>query len=186
MSITFSIRSDTQPQAQPAPVTARQLAAFRSFARERGELVGTDALDDAGYLAFEFEARVCPWSWATIAGIFGDSEAVIAVVEEAQFEGLNVRFWKDPDTATIMMGVANRADGTREMNLANGNAYALLDALGAPRDASGEIDLDELVDAIGDPATRRHLERQGMSTYLDQLDTMAAAPSAQGKRLVWA
>ena len=184
--ITFTVRSDAELRAKPAVVTARQLATFRAFARQHGQLVGVYDDDDFGYLAYGFEARVCPWSWATIAGLFGDSEAVIAVVEEAQFEGLNVRFWKDPDTATIMMGIANRADGTRGMNLANGNAYALLDALGAPRDACGDIDLAELVDAISDPATRRHLERQGMSTYLDQLDTMAAAPSAQGKRLVWA
>ena len=118
--------------------------------------------------------------------MFGDSEAVIAVVEEAQFEGLNVRFCKDPATATIMMGVATSADGTREMLLANGNAYALLDALGAPRDACGDLDLSDLVDAIADPATRRHLERQGMNTYLEQLDAMATAPLAEGKRLVWA
>ncbi len=85
-----------------------------------------------------------------------------------------------------MMGVATSADGTREMLLANGNAYDLLDALGAPRDACGELDLSDLVDAIADPATRRHLERQGMGTYLAQLEVMATAPSAEGKRLVWA
>ncbi len=62
MSITFSIRGDATPTAKPAPVTARQFAAFRSFARERGELVGTEAADDTGYLATDFEARVCPWS----------------------------------------------------------------------------------------------------------------------------
>ncbi|MEP3145474.1 hypothetical protein [Qipengyuania citrea] len=186
MSITFSIRSDAKLTAKPAPVTARQLAAFRAFARQHGQLIGVYDDEDFGYLAYGFEARVCPWSWATIAGIFGDSEGVIAVVEEAQFEGLNVRFWKDTKTAAIMMGVATSADGTRDMSLANANAYALLDALGAPRDPCGDLDLPDLLDAINDPATRRHLERQGMATYLEQLDAMTTAPASLGKRLVWA
>ena len=121
-----------------------------------------------------------------IAGLFGDSEAVIAVVEEAQFEGLNVRFWKDEESASIMMGVSTTPDGTTEMQLSNANAYALLAAIGAQRDATGEIDLADLTSAITDPATRRYLEREGMDTYLGQLDAMASQRSRNGKRLVWA
>ena len=184
--ITFSLRSDAELRAKPAVVTARQLAAFRAFARQHGQLVDVYGDDDFGYLAYGFEARVCPWSWATIAGLFGDSEAVIAVVEEAQFEGLNVRFWKDEESASIMMGVSTTPDGTTEMQLSNANAYALLAAIGAQRDATGEIDLADLTSAITDPATRRYLEREGMDTYLGQLDAMASQRSRNGKRLVWA
>jgi hypothetical protein len=149
--ITFSLRSDAELRAKPAVVTARQLAAFRAFARQHGQLVGVYDDDDFGYLAYGFEARVCPWSWATIAELFGDSEAVIAVVEEAQFEGLNVRFWKDERSASIMMDVSATPDGTTEMQLSNANAYALLAAIGAERDATGEIKLADLTSAITDP-----------------------------------
>ena len=184
--ITFTVRSDAELHAAPAVVTTRQLAAFRAFARQHGQLVGVYDDDDFGYLAYGFEARACPWSWATIAGLFGDSEAVIAVIEEAQFEGLNVRFWKDDATASIMMGVSATLDGTHAMQLSNGNAHALLAALGAADAATGDLELDELSAAISDPATRRHLEREGMNTYLEQLDKMARQQSYSGKRLVWA
>ena len=72
--ITFTVRSDAELRAKPAVVTARQLAAFRAFARQHGQLVDVYDDDDFGYLAYGFEARVCPWSWATIAGLFGDSD----------------------------------------------------------------------------------------------------------------
>ncbi|MBU0556455.1 MAG: hypothetical protein KKF13_10830, partial [Alphaproteobacteria bacterium] len=102
------------------------------------------------------------------------------------FEGLNVRFWKDERSASIMMGVSATPDGTTEMQLSNANAYALLAAIGAERDATGEIKLADLTSAITDPATRRYLEREGMDTYLGQLDAMASQRSQNGKRLVWA
>lgn len=186
MSITFSVRNNAILHAKPAIITARQLAAFRSFAREQGHLVGAANDADFGYLAFDFEARVCPFALATIAALFDYDEAVISVVEEAQFEGLNVRFWKDLQTDTIIMAVAQSVDGTRSVELADFNARALLDILGANAVDCDDLDLAELVDAIDDPATRRHLEREGMATYLEQLDAMASQPSLEGKRLVWA
>ena len=186
MSITLSIRNDAILHAKPATITARQLAAFRSFAREQGELIGTENNSDFGYLAFDFEARVCPFALATIAALFDYDEAVISIVEEAQFEGLNVRFWKDLQTDTIIMVVAPSVDGTRSMELADFNARALLDVLGANEVDCDDLDLAEVVNVIGDPATRRHLEREGMAAYLEQLDAMASQPSLEGKRLVWA
>ena len=119
---------------------------------------------DFGYLAYGFEARVCPWSWATIARLFGDSEAVIAVFEEAQFLGLNVRFWKDTETAPIMMGVANSPDRTSSLTLANAKANALLESIGCRSGSPGQIDLPELACCLADPATRRNLERSGLET----------------------
>ena len=178
MTITFTFRSNLPVQAKPAIITARQLAAFRSFARDHGQLVG-------GFLAYGFEARVCPLSWATIARLFDDSEAVIAVVEEAQFLGLNVRFWKDNAAAAIMMGVATTPDGSRSLILNDAAADALLETLGQRGNVLGDIDVPELARCIANPATRRHLGHNGLSDILDHLDAVVKQPPFADTRLVW-
>jgi hypothetical protein len=121
MSITFFLSVDRKADAAPAVITARQLAAFRAFARERGQLLEDE--DDDPLVSCSFEARVCPWSLASICAIFDHDVGVIAVVEEAQFRGLNVRFWHDDATRTITMRVASTPDGAADSNLANGNAF---------------------------------------------------------------
>ena len=83
MSITFFLSVDRKADAAPAVITARQLAAFRAFARERGQLLEDE--DDDPLVSCSFEARVCPWSLASICAIFDHDVGVIAVVEEAQF-----------------------------------------------------------------------------------------------------
>lgn len=186
MTITFSVRSDAQITAKPAVVTARQLAAFRSFARAQGHLVGMFDDPDFGYLAYGFEARVCPCSWAAIARLFGDSEAVIAVVEEAQFLGLNVRFWKDAETAAIMMAVAHSPDGSRSLDLPDEPAGTLLESVGLASKWVGDLDLAELARCIGDPATRRYLERSGLADTLQHLDALGELRHNDIRRLVWA
>ena len=68
MSITFFLSVDREADAAPAVITARQLAAFRAFARERGHLLEYE--DDDPLVSCSFEARVCPWSLASICAIF--------------------------------------------------------------------------------------------------------------------
>ena len=79
-----SVRSGAGPQL-PAVGTLRDA--------RRGELLDHD--DEDPLVACSFEARVCPWSLASICALFDYDEGVIAVVEEAQFRGLNVRFDRD-------------------------------------------------------------------------------------------
>ena len=114
MSITFSLAVQQRAVAKPAIITARQLAAFRAFARERGELIEDD--DDDPLVSASFEARVCPWSLASICALFDHDEAVIAVVEEAQFRGLTIRFWRDDATRSIRMCVGSSPDGAADID----------------------------------------------------------------------
>jgi hypothetical protein len=95
MTVTFQLKTKTTAVSQPAVVTKHQLSAFRAFAQASGYLVGVFDDLDFTYLEEGFDARVCPWSWATLARIFGNEELVISVIEEAQFLGLNVRFWQN-------------------------------------------------------------------------------------------
>lgn len=185
MTITFQLRSKSNPASKPAVITARQLAAFRTFARSHGHLVGMFDDEEFNYLDYGFEARVCPWSWATLARIFDDSEAVIAVIEEAQFLGLNVRFWKDTEGCMIMMAISTTPDGCRPMDLSMQNGRALLNVLGKRLSRHGEIDLFELREILSHNPTRRHIERSGMQSYLEQLDRMADCPTIDDTHLVW-
>ncbi|MDF0490763.1 hypothetical protein PX554_21765 [Sphingomonas sp. H39-1-10] len=184
MSITFFLSVDRKADAAPAVITARQLAAFRAFARERGQLLEDE--DDDPLVSCSFEARVCPWSLASICAIFDHDVGVISVVEEAQFRGLNVRFWRDDATRTITMHVATTPDGASEINLANGNAYRVLDALRLADDNRGSIPITELRDTLGQPYVRRDLGHLNDGRYLERFDSLAAQVATSDEiRMVW-
>ena len=184
MTITFHLRTKATPLSEPAPVTLQQLAAFRAFAQSQGHLVGVYDDHDFSYLSVGFDARVCPWSWATLARIFGNKEAVISVIEEAQFLGLNVRFWKAPTDPAIMMGVSSTPDGAFLINLSDTNAQLLLDAIGMGNNPTGSIDADDLSQVINDPPTRRHLTWGGMETCFEQLVRMLRTCLSADPKLV--
>lgn len=118
MSITSSIKVQSGTNAPHARIDARQLAAFRHFARNHGQLPKYDDPANNDPLPYAFDARVCPWSMASICALFDNDVAVITVIEEAQFRGLNIRFWKDADTKTLCIGVSTTVDGSTEMSLA--------------------------------------------------------------------
>ena len=151
--------------------------------RERGQLLEDE--DDDPLVSCSFEARVCPWSLASICAIFDHDVGVIAVVEEAQFRGLNVRFWHDDATRTITMRVASTPDGAAEINLANGNAFHVLDALRLSDDNCGSMPIGQLRETLGQPYVRRDLGRLD-GRYLERFDTLAAqADTSEGIRMVW-
>ena len=185
MTITFQLRSKTTPTVKPAVVTIEQLATFRAFAKTYGFIVGVFDDEAFRYLDHGFEARVCPWSLATLARLFGNQEAVIAVIEEAQFLGLTVRFWRDAESESIKMVVSSTPDGAWSMYLSNANAHHLLDALGKDCEAFGQIELDELNTIIADQPTRRNLAHSGLATYVEQLDQMIRTGSEDSQHLVW-
>lgn len=185
MTITFQLKSKTAPVSKPAVVTLNQLSAFRAFAQTSGHLVGVYDDHDFSYLDQGFDARVCPWSWASLARIFGNEEPVISVIEEAQFLGLNVRFWRNETTDDIMIGVSSTPDGAFSLDLTDQNAKMLLDAIGVGCETSGAIDVNELADVINDSPTRRHLSWNGLETYIEQLDRMARACLSSESQLVW-
>ena len=109
MTISFTASVLASASAPAVAVSVRHLAAFRAFARERGESLGDEGDE---FLAYNFEARVCPWSLASVCAIFDHDPGVIAVVEEAQFRGLNIRFWRNETRGAVMMSVARSIDGS--------------------------------------------------------------------------
>ena len=185
MTVTFQLKTKTTAVSKPAAVTLHQLCAFRSFAQTSGHLVGVFNDPDFTYLDEGFDARVCPWSWASLARIFGNQEEIISVIEEAQFLGLNVRFWRTEHTTSIMMGVSSTPDGSFPLDLTDHNAKMLLDAIGVECETSGAIDINDLADVINDPPTRRHLSWSGLEPYIEQLDRMARACLSPESQLVW-
>lgn len=185
MTVTFQLRSKAAPSAKAAVVTIDQLAAFRAFAKPYGQLVGVFDDETFAYLEHGFEARVCPWSWATLARLFGDEEAAISVIEEAQFLGLAVRFWRHHDSDDIMMAVSSTPYGAWPMDLSNSNAHHLLYALGKNREPFGQIELGELNTIIAHQPTRRHLAHAGLASYVEQLDQMIRTGLQDSQHLVW-
>lgn len=184
MSITFSLSVGAQHDVRPAVVTARQLAAFRSFARERGELLDID--DEDALVACSFEARVCPWSLASVCALFDYDEAVIAVVEEAQFRSLNIRFQRDATTRSITMGVASSPDGSSPVSLLDQNARRVLKALHLRDDNRGSLPLAELRDMLKDPSVRHDLHDLDTGDALGRFDILAGhAGDDHELRVVW-
>lgn len=188
MSITFRIATAADDQPRPtAAINARQLAAFRTLLREQGERLGTALLDPDDFLSYRFEARICPLALAAVARVFDFQTDAIAVLEEAQFRCRRVSIYRREELGSIAMAVAFTSDLGLELNLANGNAYALLEGLGFRPDSVGEIPIDTARARIANPAVRRQAAEHGVSHYLDRLDRLlATADTDDTSRLEWA
>lgn len=183
MTISFTASVLTSAIAPAVAVSVRHLAAFRAFARERGESFGDEGDE---FLAYNFEARVCPWSLASICAIFDHDPGVIAVVEEAQFRGLNIQFWRNEARGSVMMGVAKSLDGSASIDLSNANAFALLDALGIDRDPCGRIAINDLRSMVSDPEKRTRLNNDGLGRFADQLERLASVERSEDEvHVVW-
>ncbi|EZP69816.1 hypothetical protein BV96_03864 [Sphingomonas paucimobilis] len=192
MSITFRIATAADDEARPiAVISARQLAAFRTFLRGEGERIGTvlldpDAPEDA-FLSYRFEARVCPIALASIARLFDFATDVITVVEEAQFRGRRVSVFRDEVAGTINLAVALTTDMGLELDLASSNAFALLESLGLGAKSVGETAIETIRERLASPAVRRHAAEQGIAHYIERLERLvAAAAPDESCRLEWA
>lgn len=192
MSITFRIATTADDQKGPiATISARQLAAFRTFLREQSVRTGSALLDpDAAedeFLSYHFEARVCPLALAAITRVFDFQTDVISVVEEAQFRCRRVSVYRTEETGTINLRVALTSDRGLELDLASANAYALLEGLGLRPDSVGEIPVDTIRARLANPAVRRRAEEQGVACYLGRLDQLLTTADADDtSRLEWA
>ncbi|QPI75506.1 hypothetical protein [Sphingobium sp. Cam5-1] len=188
MSILFRIAVPTDELNDPvARISARQLAAFRGYLRAEGDRLGQQLLEPDEYLGDSFEARVCPLALAAVTARFDHDPHVIAVVEEAQFRTRRVAVHRDRTAAETTMRVALTSDRGVELDLAYGNAYALLEALDIGADSVGDIPIDTARAKLEDPATRARARAARVDHYLPRLETllMTATDPAEA-RLSWA
>ena len=73
------------------------------------------------------------------------------------------------------------------MDLAQGNAYALLESLGLTPDSVGEAPIDEVRRRLENPAVRRRMGEQNVARYADPLARLLATAGADdGSRFEWA
>lgn len=192
MSITFRIATAADDLQGPvATITARQLAAFRTFLRQESVRTGSVLLDpDAAedeFLSYHFEARVCPVALASVTRVFDFQTDVISVVEEAQFRSRRVSVFRVEETGSIRMRVALTSDVGAELDLTTDNAHALLQGLGLRPDSVGEIPIDTVRTRLANPAVRRRAAEHGVTAYLDRLDQLLATAAADDtSRLEWA
>ena len=188
MTILFRIAlpfDDTPPPE--AVITARQLAILRRYLRAEGERLGDALIEPDEMLGDSFEARVCPLALAAVTALFDHAPEVITVVEEAQFRGRRISVHHCDRFAEITMRVALTSDCGLEIDLAYGNAYALLEALGMDPESVGEVTLTKLLERIADPATTARARRFGVDHYLPRLQRLAAsADGTEEARLAWA
>src|SRR3546814_2219973 len=115
-----------------------------------------EAGDDA-FLSYSFEAGVCPLELASVTGVFDFDTAVISVVEEAQFRVRRVSIHRDEAAGTINMRVALTSDLGVELDLASGNAFALLESLGLHPDSVGEITIAAMRERLTNQIGREHV-----------------------------
>lgn len=188
MSILFRIAVPTDEALEPiAVITARQLAVLRRYLRTESDRMGLALIEPDEIIGDSFEARVCPLALAAITGLFGHDPAVISVVEEAQFRGRRVSIHHSRTAADITMRVALTSDCGLELDLAYGNAYALLEALGMDADSVGEIPLDQLRSRLADPATPTRAAERGVGHYIPRIERLlASATDADEARFAWA
>lgn len=192
MSITFRIATDADYRSGPmAQITAPQLGAFQRYLRAEGDRLGIVLLDpdalDEDYLSYHFEARICPLALASVARVFDHDADVLAVLEEAQFRGRRVMVYRVDADRSIRMRVAFTSDQGLELNLADGNAYALLESLGLHPQNVGEIAIADIRVRIINPAVQRRGHETGVADYIGRLDRLLALGDADAtSRLEWA
>ena len=189
MSISFTVIDDNVSKLRNAVVRPRQLAAFRTFAQSETERTGLTIIEPTGrdFAATEFEARVCPFSLATISALFDNDTDVISVVEEAQFRARLIRFSRDTIDGTLRVHVASTPDGALEMQIANCNAYAIMRALGLQPEPIGQIWSDELRHKLEDPEILARFIDEDLDHYVPQLTSLAwLSRDDRNARIVWA
>jgi hypothetical protein len=188
MSITFYVSDlDTRIQSAPATITPRELASFRTFMREAGIETEDDPKGEPEQLTYSFDASICRFSLATLSRLFDFRHEIIAVVEEAQFLGRLLSFRRNPFCQAITIEVSHRLDGADELDLAYGNAYAILEALKIKPESVGDIPLSELRERLADPTIRGAFTQRRVEHRLPFFDRFAALNSPeQNPRLVWA
>ena len=98
-----------------------------------------------------------------------------------------VRFFKNDATGEIMMALSGTIDGSVDLDIANANAFAILEALDFEADNTGTVTLDLLRARLGDPVVRRRFTVRRIDHYLARLDRLAGiAAHEQEPQLVWA
>ncbi|MBA3895834.1 MAG: hypothetical protein H0X36_01565 [Sphingomonadaceae bacterium] len=188
MSITFRVTSDDdRTTIDPTPITIRQLVAFRIFARANNILIDDVPENDHITRTLSFEASICGFALAVLSRIFEFAEAMIAVIDEAQFRQRQLRFYKDDRTGELMLALSDTIDGSVDLDLANGNACAVLEALDTKPNSTGIMPIADFRERLADPRVRARFEAAEIGHYLPRLDRLAAiAAYEQEPRLVWA
>ena len=193
MTITFRV-DDGYDTTSPVPavINPHQLGSLRDLLAEHASRLGTELptpdYDDPEDGTFAFEARVCPLALASLSACFDHYDAVIAVLDEAQFRARRIRVSRDDPHGDIRLALSSNPDAAPGLNAANGNAYALLETLGLEPDSVGAVPLAELRQRLTDPRIRRRLDGDHQLTrYVSALVAMAAVKPIDGElSLAWA
>jgi hypothetical protein len=193
MTITFRV-DDGHNVLSPSPavITPDQLGALRDLLGRHVVRSGVAMIvpihGDPASGSFEIEVRVCPLALASIARCFDWDPAVITVVDEAQFLGRRARIWQSEPGGDIKLGLGLNPDAAPELEVANGNAYAILASLGLDEESCGAVPMSEVRQRLMDPRIRRRLDDDPhMTRYVEALTTMAALKPVDGEyHLAWA
>ncbi|MGF7152088.1 hypothetical protein FHS96_005757 [Sphingomonas zeicaulis] len=182
MSVTFRITTAADYRESPtALISEESLAAFRAHMHAREARSGVKLIDpdmDDGNIgdgerpSHYLQARVCPLAVASIAAIFDFDPAVIAVVDEAQFRQRRISINRSCETGIITMRVSIESDPGYEMNLASGNALALVEALGGEPETVGEFAIADIRARLASPAVKRRCERHQVTQYLPRIQQL--------------
>lgn len=193
MTITFRVDNGYSILSpSPAVIMPDQLGALcdllgRHVVRS-GVAIVVPIHGDPASESFEIEVRVCPLALASIARCFDWDPAVITVVDEAQFLGRRARIWQSQPGGDIRLGLGLNPDAAPELEVANGNAYAILASLGLDEESCGAVPMSEVRERLMNPRIRRRLDDDPhMTRYVEALTTMAALKPVDGEyHLAWA
>lgn len=123
MTVSFRI-VDAAPASASAPtphtpppavaVSQQSVDALRDILAAHGARHGTQMIvfdrSDLAHLVYDFDARACLLAISTIAACFDHDPAVIAVVEEAQFQNRCLRIWKHRASGAIHLALSIHPD----------------------------------------------------------------------------
>lgn len=192
MTICFRISTAAdEAEGVIAHAATEQIVAFYDCLRTQGQRLNIALidpyLDKQHCLAHGFEARVCPLSLALLARLFEYDAGVITVIDEAQFRSRRITIFRSDNKARFGLRVSFLSDPGCELDLANANAFALLESLGLPAESIGSVTVDIMRDRVAHPRLRARTYETGLGGYLERLDRLlATAPLDEPARVAWA
>lgn len=180
------IDTETALHSRPAPLNGREVAALRLLLQNEGRFAMLDSGEDDG-TATKFEYNANAIAVASFASIFKERDDVIAVIEEAQFLGRNIRVDRDHADEQLYLEVSSEIALSPPIAVTFEQADRVLECIGIDGAGKDKMPLARLREVLHSPSTAHRFDESNLSNIFDYLARMADTDCGeQLPHLAWA
>ena len=180
------IDTETTLRSTAVELNARELGALSILLQNTDLFPDLDEGERHG-TAYNFEINANMIALATFSRIFAERLDVIALVEEAQWLGRNLRIERDDETGKVTMRVSSTIALSPEFMMNDDMARSALACLGIDLAKARSLRLNTLKDLLLSPGVHQRFENANLSLIFDRLAQYATTDcNDQIPSLTWA